>query len=69
MLITVLGVVAAGINKELGLFLIQWNVAGAIFVAETIINIKLALASAADKYIHKSGVTTALDFNSLDKLK
>lgn len=67
--LTVLGVIAGGINTELGTFMIEWNVAGAVAVVETIAAFKIATASAIDKFIHKSGVSTPLDFKGLDGLK
>lgn len=68
-LVTVLGIITAGINKELGTFMIEWNVAGAVFVAETIVVVKTALVKSVDKYIHKNGISTVLDIRALDSLK
>ncbi len=65
----VLTVIATGINKELGTFMIPWNVALAIFVAETIVNLKTAITSGADKWLHTKDVSTPLDLRSLDSLK
>lgn len=68
-LIAVLGVVKSGINTELGTFIIAWNVAGAVLASGSIVNLQTALGSAIDKFLHKSGVQTPLDFKSLDNLK
>lgn len=67
--IGVLGIIASGINKELGTFIIQWNVALAFFAFETIVNVKTALGRALDKYIHESGTKTLFDLKGLDTLK
>lgn len=68
-IVAVLGVIIAGINKELGTFLIQWNVALAILVADTAINLRTAISSAADKWLHEKDVRTVLDLRGLDTLK
>lgn len=66
-LVSVIGIVLAGINKELGTFAIEWNVALATFVVEVLVTAKLALASGVDKWFHKKGVETPLNFKGLDK--
>jgi type IV secretory pathway VirB2 component (pilin) len=67
--LAVITIIAAGINRELGTFVIEWNVALAVFVADTLVNLKTSIASAVDKYMHKSGVKTVLDFKGLDTFK
>lgn len=68
-LIAVLAIVKAGINIDIGLFLIQWNVALAAFVAGTIGVIQTSGMSALDKWLHLEDVKTPLDLKSLDSLK
>jgi hypothetical protein len=68
-LVVVLGIVVAGINKELGTFLIEWNVALAVLVADTIINLRTAIARGVEKYIYKSGIDSPLNLKALEKLK
>ena len=65
-LMAVLTIMASGINKELGTFVIEWNIALAVFVGDTLVNLKVALGSAIDKFLHKSGVETPLDMKALD---
>jgi len=67
-IIGVLGIIAAGINKELGTFVIQWNVAGALLVADSIVNIKTALGRALDKWLHEKDVRSPFDLRGLDSL-
>ena len=66
-LVSVIGIILAGINKELGTFAIEWNVALATFTVEVLVTVKLALASGVDKWFHKKGVETPLNFKVLDK--
>jgi len=65
----VLGIIYLGINQELGTFVINWNVALAVFVGQNVFNLKMALLSASDKWFHKKGMSTFLDMKSLDSLK
>lgn len=62
-------VVKNGINIEVGGFDINWLLALSIFVSGVISSLQVAVMSAADKYLHKKGVETPLDFKSLDSLK
>lgn len=68
-LMEILGIIYLGINQELGTFIIQWNVALAVFVAQTVLLVKVSLGSALDEYLHKQGIQTPLDLQSLDALK
>lgn len=68
-LITVLGIISAGIDTELGTFIIRWNVVSAVAAVEMIAVVKVALASAVDKFLHESGIETPFDIKILDSLK
>lgn len=64
----VIGVISMGINKELGTFGIQWNVAMAWLAVGTLANLKVGLTSAIDKWLHESDIKTPMDLKSLDTL-
>jgi len=68
-LMAVITIVVSGINRELGTFGIEWNIALAVFIADTLVNLKVALGSSIDKFLHKSGVETPLDMKVLDYKK
>lgn len=63
-----LGVVKQGIDVELGTFLIQWNVSGAILVAGFVGALQVAIPSAVDKWLHKKNVETPFDLKIMDKM-
>lgn len=67
--IAVLGIIKAGINVELGTFVIAWNVAGAVAASASIVNLQTAIGSALDKFLHKNDVSTPLDLKFMDSLK
>ena len=67
--IATLGAMKSGIDAELGTFVVEWTLVGAVFVSYTIVNVQTALVRALDKYIHKNGIKTPLDLTSLDSLK
>lgn len=52
--ITVLGMMVVGINQATGDININWLIVRAIFFAETLVTLKLALTSAVDKYLHEA---------------
>lgn len=68
------GVVAAiavinnGINTDTGEFNIMWTVVVAVLVSNILTVFQTALLKAADKWLHKHGVETALDMKALDRL-
>jgi hypothetical protein len=64
-----LGVIQAGINVELGTFLIQWNLALAVLASGAVGSLNTAIASAFDKWLHEKEIKTPLDLKSLDVLK
>lgn len=68
-LIGAIGVVIAGIDTEVGGVRINWILAGSILAVQTLSSLQTAIMSAVDKFIHKSGISTPLDFKSLDSLK
>lgn len=68
-IIVVLGIIVSGINRELGTFLIEWNIALAVLVADTVVNLRTSIARGLEKFIYKSGVETPLNLKSLDGLK
>lgn len=68
-IVVVLGIIVAGINKELGTFVIEWNVALAVLVADTIINLRTGIARGIEKYLYKSGIDSPLNLKALDNLK
>lgn len=67
--VVVLGIIVAGINKELGTFVIEWNVALAVLVADSIINLRTGIARGIEKYLYKSGIDSPLNLKALDGLK
>lgn len=67
-LVGVLAIIKAGINVELGTFIIQWNVALAVLVAGVIGVIQTAIMSGIDKWLHENDVKTPLDLRGLDRL-
>jgi len=68
-IVVVLGIIAAGINRELGTFLIEWNIALAVLVADSIINLRTGIARGVEKFLYKSGIDSPLNLTSLDNLK
>lgn len=64
----VLIVIKAGINVDLGTFLIPWNIAGAILASGFIGSLQTAIPSAVDKWLHKSDVKSPLDLRGLDTI-
>jgi len=54
LIITVIGMIVAGINQSTGDININFIIIRAIFIAEALITFKLAITSALDKYIHDS---------------
>lgn len=67
-IVVVLGIIVSGINKELGTFIIEWNVALAVLVADSIVNLRTAIARGIEKYIYKSGVDSPLNLKTLERL-
>ncbi len=62
-------VIKSGINIEVGGFVINWLLAWSVLASGAISALHTSLLSAVDKYLHKSGVETPLDFKGLDNLK
>lgn len=61
--------IKSGINIEVGTFNINWMIAVAMLVSGFLGVFQTALMSAADKWLHKTGVETPLDLKALDSLK
>lgn len=62
-------IIKSGINVEVGGFNINWLLAGSILLSGSIGTFHTSLLSAIDKYVHKVGISTPMDFKSFDKLK
>lgn len=68
-LVVAIGMVVQGISTSTGEFAINWPVVVAIVATGALTGLQTAIASAVDKFLHKSGVETPLDLESLDSLK
>lgn len=62
-------VIKSGINVEVGGFNINWLLGASVLASGAISALNTAIVSAVDKFIHKNGISTPLDFKALDDLK
>lgn len=62
-------IIAKGINTDVGGFNVNWLLVSSILAVGALYALQTGIVSAIDKWLHKKGVETPLDFKSLDGLK
>lgn len=65
-LIPVLGIIATGIDIEVGGFNIRWLLAASLMAHSTITNVQTAIGRGIEKYLYKTSGENPLSFKSLE---